>query len=85
MKGTIKCDKCNWKSEVGEMEKWHNVRCLDCSGSVIIDDKDMAIIEGLKSLEKLGIISTDIDNPDKKGIKVRLHSQELKQLIKDNL
>ncbi len=85
MKGTVKCDKCDWKTSTEDMESWNNVLCPNCKKSKIIDKEDMVIIGGLHALEMLGIISTDVDNPDKKGIKVHMKSHELKEFIKEHL
>lgn len=82
---TIVCDACGFKKtlDIDSLTDWHGKACPDCHAPNIIDDKDIAIHNGMVALAEL-VNSMVTHNPDSPVLRVNVKSAEIKDLIQEH-
>jgi hypothetical protein len=76
---TILCDSCGFKT-LGEIEQYHNKPCPECGAPNIIDDKDVAIHNGLVAM--VSLVNSMINPTDNSPVAmVRVSSAGIKNIM----
>jgi len=79
---TVVCDACEWQKEKQTAEDWLNQRCPKCRHKYIVDDTDLAILEQLKTMQRVfnGIKGF---YPNAKTKTVRISTADIKAAFND--
>jgi len=79
-KGTVKCDKCNWREFSEDIASWYQVPCPKCKDSIIVDEDDMEMLKGIAVLREEGLVLPN-NTKRKDVIMVRIDSKAIKDFL----